>query len=561
MLRLSALCVASLILLQSPDAAAQAAPASAVSEQALAQQIDSAIAGYFKPGGPGAAVIVTRDGKTILRKGYGLANVEQKLAMQPDMALRLGSITKQFTAVAVLLLADQGKLSLEHDIARYLPAFPADGKHITIAQLLNHTSGVASYTSAPNFQATMDKDFTVAQMIDNFKDMPRDFAPGQAWNYSNSGYFLLGAIIEKVSGQPYADFLAEHLFKPLGMDNTAYEGRERGTAPKVPGYSADGKGFGPATRISMSQPYAAGALVSTVDDLARWDAAISAGKLLKAASWQRAFSATTLPNGKPTNYGLGWQIGKLQGAPSIAHGGGINGFATYALRIPGDKVFVAVLTNADSGLAAPEMIASKAAALAIGKPFPDFKRIALAEQALDDYVGVYRIDDKNERIMRRDGGKLMMQRSGRPPVEIVPYKADGFFLPDTLVSIEFARDAAGKVVDVSVLQNGSAQRALRTASSAPAEAVGIKLPAAKFDRYVGRYQLRPGFVLELSRDGDKFITQATGQGPVEVIALSDTLFAAKVIDAKLQMDLDGEGKVSGLTLLQGGRSLAAKRIQ
>jgi D-alanyl-D-alanine carboxypeptidase len=460
MFKLTAVCVATLIALQAPAAFAWQTPVAAT-DAALASQIDSAIAGHFKADQPGATVIVTKNGKTVLRKAYGLANVEQKLALQPDMTMRLGSITKQFTAVAILMLAEQGKLSLDDEIGRYVPDYPAAGKKVTIAQLLNHTSGVASYTSMRGFAAEMHKDFTVTQMIDRFKDLPLDFAPGQDWIYSNSGYFLLGAVIEKVSGKPYADFVAEQIFKPLAMDNSAYEGHERGKAVKASGYSASEKGFVPTRVVSMTQPYAAGSLVSTVDDLARWDAAISSGKLLKAASWQRAFTGTMLPNGKPTNYGLGWQVGTLQGEQVISHGGGIPGFSTYAIRIPAKNVYVAVLTNADSGLVSSEMVTSKAAAIAIGKPFPELKPIEVDAKLLGAYEGVYKIDEKTERTFRLDGAKLTMTRTGRRPVDLLAYKADAFYLPNTLITLEFARDASGKVVDVTVYQNGSGQRATK----------------------------------------------------------------------------------------------------
>ncbi len=460
MLKLTATCTAALIALQAPAAWAQAAPAT-TTDAALASQIDASIAGHFKADQPGATVIVTRDGKTVLRKGYGLANLEHKTPLQPDTVLRLGSITKQFTAVAILMLAEQGKLSLDDDITRHLPDFPAGGDKVTIAQLLQHTSGIASYTSNPAYEKNMGKDYSVAEMIDGFKNSPRDFKPGQHWRYSNSGYFLLGAIIEKASGKPYAQFLAEQVFKPLGMNDTAYEGHERSKATRAQGYSGDGKTFAPARHLSMTQPYAAGSLASTVDDLAKWDAAISAGKLLAAPSWQRAFTGATVASGRPTNYGMGWQIGTLQGETAIAHGGGINGFSTYAVRLPASKVYVAVLTNADSGGVAPEMIASKAAALAIGKPYPDFKPIALDAGTLDSYVGVYRIDDKNERVIRREGARLIMQRTGRQPVEIVPYKTDGFVLNNTLVMLDFGRDAKGNVIDVNVIQGGNGQRSIR----------------------------------------------------------------------------------------------------
>lgn len=366
--KLSAVCVAVLALLGAPVVHAADAPAVAEAAQPLAARLDAAIAPYYKADEPGATVIVVKDGQTVLRKGYGSADTAGKTPMSADMAMRLGSITKQFTAVAILMLAEEGKLALTDDITRFLPDYPTRGKTITVEHLLTHTSGIVSYTSRPEYPLTMARDVTVAQMIDSFKNDPLEFAPGTAYRYNNSGYFLLGAIIEKVSGQPYAKFLEQRIFVPLGMGNTAYEGFERGKAPRAAGHTTGAQGFGHSEPLSMSQPYAAGALVSTVDDLARWDAAIAQGKLLKPDNWRRAFTPYTLATGKSTGYGYGWAVGELQGARAVFHDGGINGFLTYALRLPEQGVFVAVLSNADSGLVDPAIVGNEAAAIVLGKP-------------------------------------------------------------------------------------------------------------------------------------------------------------------------------------------------
>jgi CubicO group peptidase (beta-lactamase class C family) len=370
MLKLSALGVAALMLLQAPASFADTTPPAAVVDQALAARIDAAIAPWFKPDAPGATVIVTRDGKTVFRKAYGMADVARHVAMTPEMSLRVGSITKQFTSTAIMMLAEEGKLSIDDEITTYLPGYPTHGKRITIEHLLNHTSGIASYTRNPAFDANMTRDMSVAQMIDFFKNDPPDFAPGEKWRYNNSGYFLLGAIIEKVSGMPYARFVEQRIFVPLQMNNTAYEGHERGAVLRAAGHTGTAGHYKPSEALSMTQPYAAGALVSTVDDLARWDQAVWSGKLLKPASWQKAFAPATLLGGAPTNYGYGWMLEKLQGEPIIGHGGRINGYGAYAFHVPSQNVYVAVLTNADSGVVQPEVIANKVAAIAIGKPLP-----------------------------------------------------------------------------------------------------------------------------------------------------------------------------------------------
>ena len=325
----------------------------------------------------GATIIVTKAGKTLFRKAYGLADVERRIALKPESVMRLGSLTKQFTAVAIMRLVDESGLAVSDDITKFLPDYPTHGQRITLEHLLHHTSGIKNYTDMPTFKNLIDRKMTVQQMIDFFKHEPLDFKPGSQFSYSNSGYFLLGATIEHVSGMTYASFMAKHLFEPLGMTDTAYEGYERSGAKRVEGYSGKKK----AAFMSMTQPYAAGALVSTVEDLAIWDAAISAGELLTSNSWQQVFTPHNLKR-RPWNppYGYGWIVTQFKGNKTFEHGGGIFGFATYPIRIPQDKVYVAVLMNNDGGDLSwfnllysllnkknPKSLAEKAAAIAINK--------------------------------------------------------------------------------------------------------------------------------------------------------------------------------------------------
>ena len=434
---------------------------SAMAETPLEQRLDAALAPMFKPDWPGATVIVTRDGKPVFRKAYGLADLPEKTAMQPDMQLRMGSVTKQFTAVSILMLAEQGKLSVKDDIRKHLPDFPDKGKTITIEHLLQHTSGIPNYTSLKKFKGLPDEHVTRAQVIDVFKDEPLDFAPGERYSYSNSGYFLLGVIVEKLSGMAYHDFIAKNLFEPLGMKDTAHEGFERSPKRRIKGYRLSGDKIVPVQDIDVTIAWAAGGLVTTVDDMARWDAAVSSGKLLKPASWRQAFTACSLPQDAPCNYGYGWNIGTLAGHKMIHHGGSIPGFTAQALRLPDDKVFVAVLTNGNGGAVNTPVIAYKAAGIAIGQPFPEYKAIALAPEALDAFVGTYVGPDKVKRVVRRDGDKLTMEREGRNAAPIMAHAPDRFFMEGSLANLEFQRGADGKVRSLLVRQPGADEIALR----------------------------------------------------------------------------------------------------
>lgn len=553
MYKTSFLCAASVLAMH--------APAATAADSGLAQRIDAAISPYYQAGEPGAAVIVTRGGKVVFRRAYGMADIANRTPLDPDMALRIGSVTKQFTAAAILLLQEEGKLDTGDEIGKYLPDFPSHGRKITIEHLLTHTSGIYSYTRKHDFKDRQHLDAGVDEMIASFRDEPLDFDPGTRWSYSNSGYYLLGAIIEKVSGQPYADFVHQRILAPLKMARTAYEGMG-GRKPQAVGYSpAQGK-LAPAAALSPSKTYSAGALVSTVDDLARWDAAIASGKLLKPESWQRVFTPYVLAGGASTNYGYGWETGKLQGLPMVAHGGNTNGFSTYTMRIPGEQLYVAVLSNAEYGVVQPDVVASKAAAIAIGKPLPEYRAIAMEAKALEAFTGTYQAaGSKEPRMIAVVDGKLSMQRPGRARMALQPHAENAFFVDKSLVHFEFARDAQGKVHQMTIHQDGIAHVFPRV-GDLPAERKAVLLPAALLDSYVGSYQMAPNFVLEVRRDGEQLLGQATGQPPLNLMALAEGEFFVRQIDsASVRFEKGADGKVERILWKQGGRERPAPRIR
>jgi CubicO group peptidase (beta-lactamase class C family) len=544
---------AALIFLQSAHAFAAQEPAA----PSLAARIDASIASFYKDDAPGATIIVVKDGQTVFRKAYGMADVARHEPLTPDTALRIGSITKQFTSTAILMLAEEGKLSLDDELTKFLPDYPTQGRKITIEHLLTHTSGIASFTNKPDYVANMTRDVTVGQMIDTFKNDPLEFDAGSRWRYNNSGYFLLGAIIEKVSGQTYASFLQQRIFTPLGMTHTAYEGHDRSPVKHALGYSAGADGYRPAAQLSMTQPFAAGALVSTVDDLARWDAAVSSGKLLKAASWQRAFTPYRLTTGKSTDYGYGWQIGTLRGAQQIAHSGGINGFRSYALRLPAEHVYVAVLSNTDSGVPSPDGPAMKAAAIAIGKPFPEYKAVAIDPALLDTYAGVYRSDEKANWTFTHAKDGLSMQLPGGPSIPLQAFSDSGFFTPGSVNWVEFKRGAKGEVTEVA-LHIGDTE-SVKSRIGPVVQRKAVRMTAEAFDVRKGRYQFPQGLVIELTRDGDRFFAQGTGQPKLEIYALSENTFFSNDVDAELRFE--GSDPANEVVLSQGGQLLKGKKIQ
>ncbi len=534
--------------------------AAAQDEQAV-REMDELMSKTYPPNEPGASVIVVKDGKTLLRKGYGLADVELGVKVEPDMVFRLGSMTKQFTAAAILMLAEQGKLSLSDDMTKFFPDYPSNGRVVTVEHLLTHTSGIKSYTGIPAWRKMWRNDMTVAELIDLFKNEPPDFAPGEQWAYNNSGYVLLGAIIEKVSGQTYEQFLRKNIFEPLGMTHTFYGSATRLIPRRVPGYSKTKDGLQNAEYLSMTQPYAAGSLLSTVDDLALWDASLYTEKLLKQSSLQKAWTNYTLKDGTSAGYGYGWAKWQYEGHTVIEHGGGIQGFTTDGVRMPDDRVYVAVLTNRD--YSSPDAVAFKLAALAAGKPLRPSVAVRLKPEEMDALVGVYQINGRETYNVRRDGAKVTIQRNTGRQTEVFPLSPTVFFYePEGMDRLTFEKDASGKVTGLKVTRRfGPPTAAARTDRPVPKGLEAVKLPADVLERYVGVYEMAPGTSVTLVRRGEQMFAQMTGQPEVEIFPSSEKLFFLKVVDAQLEFQTGADGQITGLVLHQNGRDMPAKKVK
>lgn len=535
------------------------AAAAAAAADGVGEQIDRLLADSYQADEPGAAVIVVADGEVVYRGARGMANLELGVPLNPDMVFRLGSITKQFTCAAILLLEEQGKLAVSDPITKFLPDYPVHGHTITIEHLMHHTSGIFSYTGIPGYMdEEIRRDLTTEELVDVFKNQAMEFAPGERWSYSNSGYVLLGAIVEKASGVSYAEFVRQNIFAPLGMTSSHYGGDQL-IPRRVAGYVRDGETYANAPYLSMTQPHAAGSLLSTVDDLARWDAALYGDELLSEASRQRMFTAAKLNGGESTGYGYGFGVGTLRGTPSIAHGGGIFGFTTFAVRLPAERVYVAVLSN--GAPVGPSLVAQKAAAIAIGKPFPEWREIEVDPAILEGYVGVYRIDENTTRTVTVEDGRLYTLRTGSQRLEALPHSENGFFYEGSLTHFEIIRDDQGVATHMLMYQDGADEPEKAVLTDEPvASPTAVEVDAALYDRYVGRYELSPSFAITVTRDGGQLFVQATGQPRFEVFPESETRYFLKVVDAQITFVTGADGRAEALILHQGGIDQRAKRV-
>lgn len=360
-----------------------AVPAWAADDAAIAAAIDRAAQQAIAVGEtPGLQVAVYKDGKPLLVKGYGTGSLELAMPVGNDSVFRIGSVTKQFTAAALVKLEEEGKLSLDDLLSKYYPDYPRAGD-ITLKQMLHHTSGMHNYTEDESFLAQAALTKTPDQWVAYFAKMPKvqDFEPGTDWNYSNTAYFLLGAVVEKVEGRPLAKVLEARFFEPLGLRHTALDDEREIVAGRVAGYDGEPGKFRNAAPISMTIPGGAGAMRSTAEDLARWNAALFGGKVLKPASLAAMTAPGRLGNGRTSSeaitkkggmpageYGYALFISDYEGHRKISHGGGIFGFNSSLSEFPGDRITVAVIANSIGKHLGARMVAERIERIALDLP-------------------------------------------------------------------------------------------------------------------------------------------------------------------------------------------------
>lgn len=430
----------------------------AASRPARADQVDDFVkAELERQKIPGVSIAVVRNGEVVKAQGYGLSNVELNVAATADTIYQSGSVGKQFTATLVMILVEEGKMSLDDHISKYIPDAPAIWKDITLRHLLTHTSGISNRIYE---KINMRQDYTEDELIKQLADFPLDFQPGDNWNYSNSGYVTLGILIHKATGRFYGDLLHEKIFEPLGM-KTARIIDEADIIPnRAAGYRlVDGALKNQEWVAPKLNTTADGSLYLTVLDMAKWDAALYTEKLLKKASFDLMWTPVKLNSGKTQPYGFGWSLGETNGHRVIEHGGAWQGFTSHIARYVNDKLTVIVLAN-------------RAGA---------------------------------------DSGRI-----------------------------------------------GAGVAGLYVAELAPVKHTAIRIDPKIFDAYAGEYEIRPGFVLTVFREGDRFWGQATGQQKAELFPESETTFFLEVVDAQLTFIKDPGGKVTHLILHQGGDREAKK---
>lgn len=558
--------------------------------QSKVEQIDELISTYAAYGKFNGSVLVSDQGKVIYKKGFGMANMEWDIPNQPNTKHRLGSITKQFTAMLILQLVAEGKLDLQEPITKYLPDYPkATGDIITTHHLLTHTSGIPNYTAFPKFMEDESRNpYNPSAFMKKFDAKKLDFTPGEKFSYSNSGYFLLGAIVEKLSGKTYEQMLQDKIFTPLSMNETGYDNHGYILKNRATGYEKKGQGYENSRYIDMTIPYAAGSLYSTVEDLYKWDQSLYTNNILPKEYMTMYFKPYISAFGN-AHYAYGWGVGYAKIGKStdsiyaIGHGGGINGFNTNISRTTSNKSLVVLLNN--TGGAPLNDITRAIRGIMHGKAYDMPKKsvadallAVINEKGIDAGISHYNaIKDAesyslNENEMNAIGYQLMgsdkvaeANKVFQLIIEAFPKSSNAYdSLGESLMNLG-KNDLAIKNYRKSVALNSNNQNGIdflkKLGDDVSDLEKEVKVSDAILETYIGKYELMPGFILTVTKEGNQLKTQATGQQAFDIFPKSENEFYLKVVNAQLVFNKNDDGDVDSVTLFQGGRETTGKQIE
>ncbi|MGZ8558571.1 MAG: serine hydrolase, partial [Chitinophagaceae bacterium] len=507
---------------------------------------------------PGIAVLVARDGNVLYRKGFGYADVKNKILITPDTKFRIGSVTKQFTAAAILKLQENNLLSVNDKLSKFIPDFPR-GDEVTIHQLLTHTSGIHSYTSRNDFMDRVTKTVSPDTLINSIKKDPYDFNPGDRFLYNNSGYFLLGYIIGKVSGKPYAAYLKETFFDPLQMKNTGIHNAGIKLTNEAKGSAKNNNRYEEAINWDMSWAGGAGAMYSTVDDLLKWNQALYGGKVLSKKSMDEALTPVALKDSKepPVQYGYGLGLSKYRGVDIISHSGGLHGFLTQLAYYPKEKMSIVMFSNTSEPEVNfnPNKIAEAFLWNKMDKQTSYAQSLAKPKD-LQVYTGRFEMINIGVLTVTTTDNKLYAQLSGQPKFEIFPLAEDEFFWKVVDARLKFVKDEKGEITQSILFQNGQELKAKKLKEEQIAE-----IDPALLDNYLGKYKLNDKIIVTIFKENNKLFAHPTDQPKLEMLPVSEIDFVIKEINAKLTFIKGENGKVTRIKLNMNGMDSELPRIE
>jgi len=555
-----------------------------------AKKIDKLLQTYHDIGQFNGVALVAQDGKVVYEKGFGMANFEWQIPNTPNTKFRIGSVTKQFAAALILQLVEDGKVDLQANIRTYIPDYPEKtGNIITVHHLLTHTSGIPNYTSLPDFRNHIRNPFTPDEFVETFSELELDFEPGSSWSYSNSGYFLLGVIVEKVTGNSWEDELQARILKPLGMTNSGYQNNDDLISKMSSGYSNTIASVQPAAYLDTSLPYAAGMMYSTVHDMLKWDQALYGnGPFKRPQTKSLMFTKhAEVPGDRANHYGYGWFLHTLEVGDKkidvIEHAGGINGFSARFWRMPKERATIVIFDNTASG--------------GTGQAVRDVARIIHGGEAEMPKQGIAR--KMHEIIQQKGVEKAIAQyhelKKNKPDaysfsegeLNSLGYYYLGNKETDTAIAIfklnvEVHPDASNPYDSLGEAYMAAGENELAIANYKKAlelnpgmgsaisalEKLGVEIedPVVEIAddilaSYVGVYEMQPGVNMTITKNEQQLSAQLTGQPVLEIFPSAENDFFLKAVNARLVFTREGDKPATQVTLHQGGRTVDMKRIK
>lgn len=553
--------------------------------QTDAEKIDDLISRYHEYGLFNGSALVVKNGNVIFKKGYGYANFEWKVPNAPDAKFRIGSISKQFTATLIMQLVEEGRVKLDGKITDYLPDYRKDtGDKVTIHELLNHTSGIKSYTDMPNvWMDSLRNHYSKEYFIKHFQSGDLQFEPGTEFHYNNTGYYLLAAIIEKVTGKPFGEYLKEMILIPVGMKNSGVEDDEEVIEKEASGYLKEGNRIMRDRYIYMPNAMGAGNMYSTVEDMVKWDKALYGNKILSKKSKEKMFTPYL------SNYGYGWFITYRKFEETgdsikvIWHTGGINGFMTLFARLVDDNNMIALFNN--TGVSPRTAMAEQIENILYGfefeypkRPIGDYLLTVIEDEGIELAIETYKQAkeeeaesfDFSERELNNLGYILLRNGKVDEAIEIFKLNISAYSnsanVYDSMGEAFMEKGENGKAIEnykksLEINPDNKNAVAMLKKLGVDYKSEELVVPKEVLEKYAGEYKLMPNFIITIRVDGDKLMSKATGQPEFQIFPISNTKFYYKVVDAQIEFSVSEKGEAESLTLFQGGKEMPAKKIK
>lgn len=505
------------------------------------------------------SVLVAKNGKILLDQGYGMADLEQGIQNLPQTRFAIGSVTKQFTAMAIMQLSEKGLLNVQDKLTKYIPDFPR-GDEITLQNLLTHSSGLVEYTALAEFLTQSIKDMNMEEFIKIIESKPLEFNPGEKWAYCNSGYLLLGYIVEKVSGESYEQYVSEHIFKPIGMKNSGICYTDTQKMYTAKGYIGYMDLIPIDDEYLLTRAFGAGCLFSTVEDLYLWDRALYGEKVVSKKTLDEIF----MPR-KDTKalgyYGYGWFITNTASGKEVFHGGNTSGFTAEIARYVDKNLTFIVLTN-NYGYDIYGMDRNINLILS-GKKVETpiaHKAIKVSSKIFDSYVGVYELAPGTNVTITKEKDILYTQIPGLGKCSLIPESNTKFFSRDYDLGITFKKNSKGEVNALVLNISGKDNNAVKI-SNKPVVKKEASVDLKVYDTLVGDYEIATGFIITVTKEDNKLYAQATGQGKFEILPESETEYFFQPAEIRITFVKDADGIVTSLVLHQGGGEYKAPKVK